>query len=456
MIRKETNVLIVGAGLTGLTTAHYLNKKNANFLVVDRKAEIGGVIQTVHQNGFTFEKGPNTGVVGNDEVCNLFDDLKGLCSLQPANVNAKRRLVLKNGKWEALPSGLIDGISTPLFTFRDKIRLLGEPFRKAGTNPNETLDQLVLRRMGKSFLDYAVDPFVLGIYAGDPSLLVPRYALPKLYNLEQKYGSFIGGTVKQKRERKRTGYTTRATRDVFSVDGGLSSLTNALYQTIGDDHFLMGVSDMRITHENDKFIARGRNAAQQEVEIVAEKVVTTTGAHKLPKLLSFAHPEIIQSLTNVKYAKVVQVSVGFKQWEGIPLQAFGALIPHSERRDILGILFPSSLFPGRAPENGAMLSVFMGGIRKPEIFDLPEPIILQMVKEEIISLMGLKEFNPDLLHVFRYEHAIPQYGAETAIRLDAKNKAEALYPGLIIGGNLHGGIGMADRIKQGVEIAGRI
>jgi protoporphyrinogen/coproporphyrinogen III oxidase len=119
-------------------------------------------------------------------------------------------------KWEPLPSGIIKGITTPLFTFPDKLRLLGEPFRKKGENPNETLADLVLRRMGKSFLDYAIDPFILGIYSGDPAKLVTKFAFPKLYRLEQDYGSFIKGALKKAKEPK-TEREKKATKEIFSV-----------------------------------------------------------------------------------------------------------------------------------------------------------------------------------------------------------------------------------------------
>src|SRR5665647_1256793 len=178
------------------------------------------------------EAGPNTGVVSQPEIMELFDDLSGDCAIEIANPDAKKRLIWKDGKWHPLPSGLFQAITTPLFSTYDKFRILGEPFRKKGTNPDETIADLVLRRMGKSYLDYAVDPFISGIYAGDPSKLVTRFALPKLYQLEQNYGSFIGGTIKKSSEPKDE-RSKRATREVFSAKGGLQNLINALVKSIG-------------------------------------------------------------------------------------------------------------------------------------------------------------------------------------------------------------------------------
>ncbi|HKK10907.1 MAG TPA: protoporphyrinogen oxidase, partial [Bacteroidales bacterium] len=227
MSKEKVDVVVIGAGLTGLTAAYYLSKNNKSVKVIEQNKNIGGVIQTHREDEFVYESGPNTGVLSTPEAAELLEDLSDLCKLEIADEAAKNRWVWKGDSWQELPSGLMGGITTPLFALKDKFRILGEPFRKKGTNPNESLDQLVKRRMGKSFLEYAVDPFVLGIYAGDPSYLVPRFALPKLYNLEQNYGSFIGGAMKKKKEPK-SEQEKKATREVFSVEGGLSNLTDAL------------------------------------------------------------------------------------------------------------------------------------------------------------------------------------------------------------------------------------
>jgi protoporphyrinogen/coproporphyrinogen III oxidase len=155
----------------------------------------------------------------------------------------------------------------------------------------------------------------------------------------------------------------------------------------------------------------------------------------------------------MNYAKVTQVSLGFKQWKGIPIRSFGGLVPSAEKRQVLGILFLSSFLKNRAPEGGAMLSVFMGGIRKPELFELSDSQLLTIVEKEVTEMMGLKSFDPDVCRIFRYEHAIPQYSFESEAKLAAIAALEAVNPGLILAGNIRDGIGMADRIRQGRRMA---
>ena len=448
---QQTDIVIIGAGLTGLTTAFYLNKAGASFKVLELMDRPGGVIHSAHENGFNYEEGPNTGVVGSAEVVDLFEDLKGKCELEVAKDAVNKRYVLKNGKWEKLPSGLGEGIKTPLFTWKDKFRILGEPFRRKGKNPHETLAELVLRRMGKSFLDYAIDPFILGVYAGDPNYLVPKYALPKLYNLEQDFGSFIGGSIK-KSFQKKDEQAKKITRKVFSAKNGLSSLADAMYQTSNPENFSFGVNNIQVKPENGVYLVSG-NSSDKPIEIIAKQVITATGAYALDKILPFIPVNEMGKITNLTYAKVIEVTLGFKTWKGLPLDGFGGLIPFKENRSVLGYLFLSAFLENKAPKEGALITIFIGGVRKAELTKLNDEEIKQLVEKETVDLMELPEFKPDLFKITRYNHAIPQYGADSGVRFETIDKIQQNYPGLIIGGNLRGGIGMADRIKQGKELA---
>lgn len=450
-MEKKVDIAIIGAGLTGLTTAFYLNRENKDFVVLENRDRIGGVIQTQHADGFTFEEGPNTGVLGSAEAVELFEDLGNACTCELASNKVKKRYILKNGAWEAMPMSLKTAIKTPLFTTKDKFRLLLEPFRKKGTDPEETLDKLVIRRMGQSFLDYAIDPFILGVYSGDPSKLVTKYAFPKLYNLEQNYGSFIGGSFKKAFTAK-TDRDKKVTRKVFSVTGGLSGLTNALWESAGKENFILNCPDISIQNNNEGFLIHTKSHGE-EIIIRANKVITTTGAYALGKLLPFADTRLITAVNKLKYAQVIQVIVGFKQWKGMPLDGFGGLIPFKEKRDILGVLFISSLFNNRAPEGGALCSIFVGGTRREDLIQKTDTEIKELVEHEFTDLMKTPAFNPDLFRIVRYQYAIPQYGAESKEKIEAIIKLENQYKGLIIGGNAIDGIGMADRIKQGRNLA---
>ncbi len=449
---EQKKIAIIGAGLTGLTAAYYLQKQGIEVVVYERSERPGGVIRTLREGGFTYEAGPNTGVLGQPEALELIEELAPDCEIEIADEAAKARWIWKGNRWHPLPSGLWSGIFTPLFSLTDKLRLLGEPFRRRGTNPEETLAQLVKRRMGKSFLQYAIDPFILGIYAGDPNYLITKYAMPKLYNLEQNYGSFIGGALRKAREPK-SDRDRKATREVFSIKGGLENLVNTLTQRVGIEHIHTGCGNITVVPGND---GHYEIVTTRGTDMGYTHVITTVGARSLQQLIPFAYNENLDKICCLKYAKVVQVSLGFKKWEGVPLRSFGGLVPFEEHRDVLGALFISSFLKQRAPEGGALLAVFMGGLRRPEVAALPDEEIVAMVEREMTQMMQLPSFNPDLLTIHRYEEAIPQYGPESSEKIHTIDQIEKNHPGLYLAGNIRDGIGMADRIRQGRQVADQI
>ena len=452
MMDNTHDIVIIGAGLTGLTTAFALRNKNRNVTILESDNKIGGQIQSHHVNGFVFESGPNTGVVKYPEVMDLFHSLNDGCKLEIAQVSAKRRLIWKGNKFHELPSGLLSAITTPLFSTYDKLRILTEPFRAKGNNPDESVAELTKRRLGTSYLDYAVDPFLAGVYAANPTMLPTKYALPKLYDLEQDYGSFILGAIKKARQPK-TDRDKTATKEVFSTHGGLSSLTNAMADRIGSDNILLNAKSISITPSADGFdINYTVNGEQHNIK--CNKVVTTCGAYALSALLPFVDSDIMQSITSLKYAPVIQVGVGIADTKGVNHSAFGGLVPSKEKRDVLGILFPSDCFAERAPQKGAAYAFFIGGMRHPEMINLSDEEIKRHVIDDLHSMMKYPaNTQPDEIEIYRHDKAIPQYESSTGARLKSIDLLQQKYPGLVIAGNLRDGIGMGDRIKQAYDIA---
>lgn len=436
------NIAIIGAGLTGLTTAFYLKKNGFDVTIYENAHRCGGAINSFDEKGFIYESGPNTGVLGNPEVAELFEDLGCTDLIDIADSRAKKRLIWKKGKWHALPSGPVSAITTPLFTLKDKINVLFEPTKKRGDDPHESLANLVRRRLGVSFLDYAIDPFIGGIYSGDPDKLIPKYALPKLYNLEQDHGSFIKGAIAKKKEHK-SNREKKATKEVFSVKGGLERLVDKLVLAIGVENIFVG-APVSVHKEDEQYIVNND---------VYDYLVTTCNSKPLPKLLAFADESKLRIIDSVKYAAVAQVTMAFSDWDGDDIFAFGGLIPTKEKRDILGVLFTSSFFKNRAPKNGVLLSIFVGGTRKEHLFNLSEQEIIDLANKEVKAMLKPKQAKQEFVRVFKHKYAIPQYEISSKERFEAISQLQEEHKGLIIGGNIINGIGMADRIKQGRNIA---
>ena len=446
-MKNQTDIVIIGAGLTGLTMAFYLKKAGKRVVVVEKASHFGGAIRTFRKNGYIFDSGPNTGTLSTIEIVELFESLKG-CTLETANKHSHRRLIYKNGKLHALPSGPLSGFFTPLFSWKDKFGILLEPFRKKGTDPDESIASLAARRLGKSCLDYAVDPFISGIYAGDPNTLITRYAIPKLYALEASYGSFIRGAIAKAKEPK-SKKERKVSKEVFSLEGGLDHLISALVEAIGKQNIILEASP-EISGD-----ANSWQVKLSDLEIITPVVVSTVGSYALPSLFPFAPESIMSKVNNLRYAAVVQASVivSSSSLDGNDLRAFGTLIPSKEKRHILGILYPSSCFRDRCPEGKSLLSVFLGGIRFPEMIHLPDDEIEELIKNELRIVFRKPKLEPEQIQIFRHPYAIPQYEKNTGERLKAIQEFERIYPGIILAGNLRDGIGMAYRIKQATDIA---
>lgn len=451
MEAKSAQVVVIGAGLTGLTTAFYLTRRGISVHILEASARTGGQIHTYKENDFIYESGPNTGVVSYPEVAELFAALSPHCELETAKEESKRRLIWKGDRFRELPSGLLSAVTTPLFTLKDKFRILGEPFRSKGSNPDESVAQLAARRLGQSFVDYAVDPFLSGVYAGNPHTLITRYALPKLYNLEQEYGSFIRGTI-AKAKIPKTERDLLASKKVFSARQGLGNLAEALTKAIGSKHITLQADNVTILPHNGKWEIK-YNTPHGEHTYHASQVVSTIGAYNLPNLLPFIDRKEMASISNLTYAPVIQASVGFKNTGTLRFNAFGGLVPSKEKKKILGILFPSACFEGRAPEEGALFSFFMGGMKHQDLLQKNDEELINLIREELHLMLGFqKEIEPDLLKIFRHHRAIPQYELNSGKRFETIEKLEEQYPGLHIAGNLKGGIGMADRIRQATQL----
>ena len=449
-MKQQHEIVVIGAGLTGLSTAFHLHRQGRDVVILEKADRVGGQIHTYHENGFTFESGPNTGVVSFPEVAELFQMLEGSCQLEIARESSKRRLIWKGDRFHELPSSPVSAITTPLFRLSDKFRILGEPWRKRGTDPDEPVGALAARRLGKSFYEYAVDPFVSGVYAGDPMKLTTRYALPKLYNLEANYGSFIRGAIAKAKEPK-TDRDRLATKKVFSAVGGLQRLVEALSK---DLRIITSANNLKVMPTADGQWSCTYNGTE---EIVCRKVVTTVGAYALPALLPFIPEAQMQKMSNLFYAPIIQVILGVKNARGLDFPAFGGLVPSKEQKRVLGILFPSSCFEQRCPDGGALYSYFIGGARHTDYLQKSDDEIREIVLEAFHSMLKYPaDMQPDLLRIFRHEHAIPQYWSDSGERFATIETLQQQYPGLILAGNMRDGIGMGNRIHQGATIASSI
>ena len=448
----DVDVLVIGGGISGLATAFGVQQRGASVEVLDAGTRAGGVIGTLHRDGALYETGPNSALDTTPLINELLDALGIRDERADASAVASTRFIVRGGKLIPLPTSPQAFLTTPAFSFGAKLRLLREPFiAPAPPDAEESIAAFVRRRLGNEFLDYAIDPFVSGVYAGDPERISVPAAFPRLHALEQKYGSLIMGQIKGARERKQNAEKAKNTAGSFSFRGGMQTLTDALARAVG--RVTTGVHVHRIERAADGVWTVTGTRDGEPVVRRARTAILAVPAYEAAKLVRLLAPAATQGLAAIPYAAIASVASAYRRADiAHSLAGFGFLVPKKERRRILGSLFSSSMFEGRAPAGTVLLTSFVGGLRNPELPAKSDAEIAQFVQSELEALAGARG-EPQWLAITRWTHAIPQYNLGHRERLRPIEDAERALPGLFFCANYRGGISVGDCIKSAQAMA---
>ena len=445
---RVCDVVVVGAGISGLVAAHQIRRAGLQVQVLDAGSAPGGVIASVQYQGCLYERGPNSAMDTTPLIGELVQTLGLQARWRLASAVSNTRYVVRGGSLMALPVSPGAFFSTPLFSTSAKLALLREPFvARCAADVEESIADFVRRRLGAEFLDYAIDPFVAGIYAGDPERISVRAAFPKLHALEQRWGSLIKGQILGGRERRRQKETAKNTAQSFAFDGGMQVLTDALASAVGPVQ-----QDTRVTRlqrDAQGLFTLHAQQAGQPATWRARAVVLATPADVAAGLLREQAGDAADALDRIDYAPVATVATAYPR-AGIAhaLDGFGCLVPRKEGRRVLGILFSSSMFEGRAGPGTVLLTSFVGGLRQPQLPLLPEGEIAALVADEHQALLGARQA-PLFQRVTRWPRAIPQYTLGHLARLAQAEAAQQALPGLFFCANWKGGVSVGDCIKSG-------
>ena len=454
-MHTDVDALVIGGGISGLATAFGLKQRGASVEVLDAAPRAGGVIGTIHRDGGLYETGPNSALDTTPHIDELLDALAIRGEREEASAVASTRFIVRDGKLVALPMSPAAFLTTPAFSLGAKLRLLREPFiAPAPRDAEESIAAFVRRRLGTEFLNYAIDPFVSGVYAGDPERLSVTAAFPRLHALEQKYGSLIRGQIKGARERRRNAGTPKNTADSFSFRNGMQTLTDALVRAVGRVTTDARVHKIERTGDGVWAIIGTRDG--EAVVRRARIVVLALPAYEAVTLMREISPAAAQGLAAIDYAAIASVATAYRR-DAVrhPLGGFGFLVPKKEHRRILGSLFSSSMFEGRAPSGTVLLTTFVGGLRNPDLPGKPDGELGAYVRDELDSLVGAHGA-PLWSAITRWTHAIPQYDLGHRERLRAIDDAERAFPGLFFCANYRGGISIGDRIESAHAMAAGI
>lgn len=444
--------VIIGAGISGLVTAYRLKTMGRDPLIIESRAHVGGVIQSLEAEGFLIERGPNS-LRGSHEFLDLVEELNLTGELITANPRAPA-YVYAGGELHAVPMSPPALVKTKLISSSAKLRLLREPFVKSRREGGEeSVASFVRRRLGDEILERLVAPFLSGVYAGDPEELSVQACFPKLAEFEAEAGGILRGALRAaKQSRKGTGKPKRSLRPyrLCSFRQGLNALPEALSRSLGD-RLLTGA---RIININSTGGFEIKVEHRGEVKTInSPALVVSTPAYVTAHLLGAVSPEISALIAEIPYVSIASVPLAYRAGQiARKLDGFGFLAPRGEGLRTLGSIWNSSLFAGRAPEGWVCLTNFIGGATDLEAIKLSDEELVRIVHDDLSKVLGVSG-EPRRLPITRYERAIPQYTIGHAARAGRIEAVLRGVTGLWIAGNYLRGVSLGDCIKQAERVA---
>jgi oxygen-dependent protoporphyrinogen oxidase len=447
MSTPEVGGAVIGAGIAGLAAALELQGAVPEVLLIDASDRPGGVMRTDHVGGYVIERGPNT-----VQVKAPLRAFLRRWALEDALVRAspasRRRYLLRDGALLPVPMSPLAFARSPLLSRRGKLRLLAEPFVRRGDGGAESVAEFAARRLGREALDAAIAPFLTGVYAGDEEQLGASAVFPGLVELERRHRSLALGGLRLALDRRRA----KGLAGTWSGSQGLGPFARLLADRLNELPAL-----------GSRVVGLERNGDAWRVELATasgphalrtRRLVVATPAAEAAALLRRACPDVAGDLEAIRYAPIVGIALGVDP-AGVrrALDGFGFLVPRQAGLHLLGCLFMSQLFAGRAPAGRELLHCMLGGARWPEAVDVPDGELAKRALEDLDRSLGLSA-EPQVLCITRWRCAIPQPDRQHTARVARmRARLRESCPGLALAGAYLDGVAVADALASGVRAA---
>lgn len=446
------DVVVIGAGIAGLTAAYTLKNAGYRVLVLERTDRAGGLIQTTREGDYLCERGPNTFLASAKPLLTL---VAKLCMTEELIQNSEghnRRYLYRNGRLQELATHPLQFLKSPLLSLRGKLRLFWEPFAKGPpSDADESVADFVRRRVGGEILSAIVDPMVTGIIAGDTAQLSMSATFPKVKAMERQHKSLFGAMRALRKKRKAAGIA-RPPTGLLGFGGGMGTLCDSLANFLKDDIWYQVQIDKMTQKQDHRWELRLRHHDGTFVQ-ESPTVVVAAPAYTAASLLAPILPDIITPLSAIPYAPVTVVHLGYRRRDVTDMKpGFGFLIPRSEGIRMLGVIWSSQIFPNRAPKNHILMTAMYGGATDPEITEISDNDMVRQVHDDLKKTMGI-EARASFVNICRHGRAIPQYTIGHLNRIDHIRTVLKTHPGLFLSGNYLTGYSVSDTVQNATQTA---
>ena len=433
----KVNTVIIGGGISGLSTANFLSKKTSDFLILEASDIVGGTINSSKLDGYILENGPNTVLDNNKAIQELLSDLNITEELIYPNLKKiSNRYILLNDRLEKIPLTIFEFLLTPILGIYSKIKIFSEILVPRHINDTD-VESFIKRRFGKEFHDNLIVPFLTGIYADTTSKMSTKNTLKKMWELEQKHGSIIVGLIKEKNKNSKA--------KIFTIDGGLSKITELLSKKF-INQLMLNTKVSSIVKLNESY----KITLNEGEDIFCNKIISTIPSYSLKDIVF--DDKLKNVLSKVNYNPIDVFHFGFdRDALDIKIDGFGLLTKPQDKKSFLGVLFSSNIFEHVSINKKFLITVLAGGDRQKDLCKKSPKFLERQILNEILPLLRLKS-EPEFKNHFRWSKGIPSYPMSvTKLQNDIKSFEET-NKGFYIIGNFHLGVSVSDCVKNSKEL----
>lgn len=464
MSKTKKQVVIIGGGITGLTTAYYLQKQVQErqlplaVKLVEASPKLGGKMQTYIKDGFVIERGPDSIIARKQSAARLAKEV-GMADKLVNNSAGKSYILLKN-RLHSIPGGSIMGVPTEigpflitgLFSLAGKMRAAADFILPRSTPvSDQSLGGFFRRRLGDEVVDNLIEPLLSGIYAGDIDNMSIMSTFPQFYEAEQKYRSLVIGMKKMATPRSKAPQKNKKKGAFLSFTGGLQSFVDAIEGRLEPSSVLKGCRVNKI-HKNET----GYDITLNAGEVLYADSIVMAVPHQTVHAI-FPEYEFLKDFKNVPSTSVATVALGFsKKAVKKDIDGTGFVVSRNGDYTITACTWLHKKWPHTTPDGKVLLRCYIGRPGDETVVDLSDDEIVKIVLDDLNKTMNIN-MEPELAVISRWKHAMPQYtiGHKERIEKATKGLLEVL-PGIFIAGSSFNGLGVPDCIDQGEEAVEKV